>query len=271
MQKILGNLERLLFAYTQLRKLNVLRTGDLTGPLAISGKQERELLSRLARTGLIARVRRGLYLVPSRLPLGGTWSPDEVLALNTLMEDRGGRYQICGPNAFSRYGFDEQTPNRIYAYNNRLSEEREIASIALTLIKVDDARLGGVEIVKTADGWTAVYASRARTLVDAVYDWSRFNGLPRAYDWIRSDLASGRVSVEELVGMTVKYGNQGTVRRMGALLEAESIPRSALTRLENRLTRSTSLIPWIPVCPKRGRTSQRWGVVLNDRSCRADD
>jgi hypothetical protein len=35
------------------------------------------------------------------------------------MEDQGARYQICGPNAFNRYGFDEQVPTRIYAYNNR--------------------------------------------------------------------------------------------------------------------------------------------------------
>ena len=36
---------------------------------------------------MIAQVRRGLYLVPERLPLGGKWSPDEILALNTLIED----------------------------------------------------------------------------------------------------------------------------------------------------------------------------------------
>jgi predicted transcriptional regulator of viral defense system len=101
--KELGPLETQLFAYTQMRRARVLRTGDLTGPLRISAKQERELLSRLTRAGLIAQVRRGLYLVPNRLPLGGKWSPDEILALNTLMEDQDGRYQICGPNAFKCY------------------------------------------------------------------------------------------------------------------------------------------------------------------------
>jgi hypothetical protein len=57
------------------------------------------------------------------------------------MEDQDGRYQICGPNAFNRYGFDEQVPTRVYAYNNRLSRERTIGSVALTLIKVTDNRL----------------------------------------------------------------------------------------------------------------------------------
>ncbi len=126
MKRRLGNLERQLLAYAQLRKVRELRTGDLLKPLGITAKQERELYSRLARAGLIAQVRRGLYLVPRELPLGGAWTPDEALALNTLMSDRAGRYQICGPNAFNRYGFSEQIPNRVYAYNDKLSGERTI-------------------------------------------------------------------------------------------------------------------------------------------------
>src|SRR3990172_6323796 len=156
MKRKLGQLEMQLFAYVQMRKLRTLATGDLTGPLGISRKQERELFSRLSRSGMIAQVRRGLYLVPERLPLGGKWSPDEILALNTLMEDQEGRYQICGPNAFSRYGFDEQVPARLYAYNNRLSGDRRIGSVALTLIKVADDRLGDTEQIDTAEGETAV-------------------------------------------------------------------------------------------------------------------
>ena len=88
------------------------------------------LLSRLERAGLIARVWRGLYLVPRRLPLGGKWSPDEALALNTLMAAKQGRYQICGPNAFNFHGFDEQNPARVYAYHNRISGERQIGTVA---------------------------------------------------------------------------------------------------------------------------------------------
>ena len=142
MRRGLGRIETMLFAYAQLRRKATVHTGELRKPLQLSEKQERKLLSRLAKAGLIARVWRGLYLVPSKLPLGGKWSPDEALVLNTLMESQRGRYQICGPNAFNRYGFDEQIPTRVYAYNNRVSGERKIGSVALTLIKVSDERLG---------------------------------------------------------------------------------------------------------------------------------
>lgn len=266
MKQTLGNLERQLFAYAQLRGLKTLRTGDLTKALGISARQESKLFTRLSKAGMIAQVRRGLYLVPERLPLGGSWTPGESLALNTLFEAQDDRYQICGPNAFNRYGFDEQVPSRIYVYNNREWGDRRIGAVALTLIKVADKRLGETEIVPTAEGSKVVYSSRARTLLDAVYDWSRFNTLPRAFDWVRKELKAKRVTAAELVAVTLKYGDIGTIRRIGVLLEGEGIAAPLLRKLEKALPRTSSLIPWIPTKPKRGTVSRRWGVVINEQS-----
>ena len=97
--------------------------------------------------------------------------------------------------------------------------------MALTLIKVGDQRLGATKRSRTPEGHNVVYASHGRTLVDTVYDWARFDSLPRAYDWIRSDLRAGRVSAEKLVRLTCRYGYQGTKRRIGALLE-QTFPRA---------------------------------------------
>jgi predicted transcriptional regulator of viral defense system len=266
-KEALGRLEAQFFAYAQMRKLRTVRGGDLSGSiLGLTADQERKLLSRLARARLIARVRRGLYIVPPRLPLGGAWTPDEILAINTLIEDRQGRYQICGPNAFNRYGYDDQVPNRIYLYNNRISGDRAIAAINLTLIKVADERLGDTEKQKSVDGETAVYSSRARTLIDAVYDWSRFGSLPRAYDWIRADLGAGRVRPAELVRIALRYGDVGTIRRIGALLDREGVDERQLRKLNRELSALKNPIPWIPGRARRGNVDRRWGVVWNDRA-----
>jgi len=266
MSTALGDLETQLFAYVQLRRLNSVRTGQLTGPMGITPTQERELLSRLARRGLIARVRRGLYLVPPRLPPGGKWSPGEFSALSALINDREGRYQICGPNAFYRYGWDTQVPNRIYAYNNVISGERKIGSVAFVLIKVADKRLGETEVFQTPDGVEAVYSSRTRALVDAIYDWSRFGSLPGAYDWIRVELAEDKLAAKRLVTVALQYGNVSTLRRLGKLLDSSGIKPSLLRQLEARISISSALIPWVPTYPKRGTVDRRWGVVFNDQS-----
>ena len=154
-------------------------------------------------------------------------------------------------------------PTRVYAYNNRISGERSIGSVRLTLIKVADARLGGTEEVKASEGLVAVYAARARALVDAVYDWARFNSLPRGYGWIRRELDKKRVTPAELIDMTLRYADVGTVRRMGVLLEREGVDARLLRKLEKKLRRSTGLIAWIPTSPKRGSINRRWGVVVN--------
>ncbi|MBN2493455.1 MAG: type IV toxin-antitoxin system AbiEi family antitoxin domain-containing protein [Deltaproteobacteria bacterium] len=266
MARSLGNLERQAFAYAQLREQRIIATGDLSAPLGITAKKERELLSRLSRAGLIARVRNGLYLFPAKLPLGRRWSPDEALALNTLLEDRDGRYQVCGPNAFNRYGFDEQVPTLVYAYNNRISGARQVGAVALSLIKVADERLGDTAQIETAAGNNLVFSSRTRTLVDAVYDWSRFGSLPKAYGWIRSELSAGRVEVKTLVRSALQFGNQGTIRRLGALLEEEGASARQLGKLDRALTSKKSLIPMVPRTRAEGKVDRRWGVVRNDQS-----
>jgi predicted transcriptional regulator of viral defense system len=264
MSTVLGQLETRALAFAQARPGRPLETGDLARGLGWTGEQERKVLSRLARKGLLVRVRRGLYLAPPRLPLGGKWSPGGFLALATLIDDRGGRYQISGPNAFHRYGWTEQIPNRIYAYNNRISGDRQVGPVALTLIKVSDDRLGGTEVVHTPEGLDVVYASRARSLVDAVYDWSRFDSLPRAFGWIQDEISRDDAFAADLVEAAVEFGNQGTIRRIGGALERAGVRQGLLRRLERKLRSTTSLIPWVPSRSKKGTGSQRWGIVFND-------
>ncbi len=264
MSTALGKLETQAFAYIQMRGKPAVASEEIAGALRITAAQTRELLSRLARKKLIARVRRGLYLVPPRIPPGGRWSPSEFMALETLLADRGGRYQMCGPSAFHRYGWDEQVPNRVYAYNNRVSGERRIGSAMLTLIKVSADRLGSVESFTTPDGATAIYSSRARSLVDAVYDWPRFDSLPRAYGWIRDELRLGKVDGGEIVDAAVRFGNTSTRRRIGKLLELEGVDTVILKKLEREVPATSALIPWCPTRPKRGAVDRRWGVVFNE-------
>lgn len=263
MKKRLGNLERQLFAFVQMRSKRTLRTGELLNFLQITSKQERELLDRLNTFGIISQVRRGLYLVPEKLPLGGKWNPTDILAINTLIEDQQGKYQICGPNAFNRYGFDEQIPTRMYVYNNRLSEERTIGSIAITLIKVNDNRLGDIEEVTTREGEIGLYSSRRRSLLDAVYDWSRFNTLPRAYRWIEKEIVAKRVLPQDLVEMTLRYADVGTMRRIGFVLDKLGVQKTLLAKFRKVLKPSSSFIPLIPSLPKRGSINRQWGVLIN--------
>ncbi len=264
MDATLGKYETQFFAYIQARSKNSVETDELVQALGWTPNLESKILSRLTRKGLVARVRRGLYLVPQRLPPGGKWSPGEFAVLASLLNDHQGKYQICGPNTFNRYGWTDQMPNRIFAYNNRFSGERETGAIRLTLIKVIDDRLGTTERVTTPEGIAVPYSSKARSLMDAIYDWSRFNSLPQGYDWITTELAKDDKIASELTAACLRFGNQGTLRRVGYLLEKLGVQEMLLRKLGKAIRPSTSIVPWIPTRSKRGAINKRWGVAVND-------
>lgn len=127
----LGALEQRFLSYAQFQKLSLVRFGQLREALELTAEQERKVLSRLARGGTIIRLKRGVYLVPPQLPLGGVWNPGEALILRELMRvHNNGRCQLCGWTVFNRHGFTEQVSARIVAYNNRIYGTRIIGGSA---------------------------------------------------------------------------------------------------------------------------------------------
>ena len=258
----LGNLSVSFFAYVQLKNLEVVRTGEIAPVLGITGAQERDLFRRLSNSGWIVRLKRGVYIVPSRIPAGGKYSPGTALILEKLMEEEKGKYQVCGPTAFNFYGLDDQIPSVTYLYNNRISAKRSIGSLAFQFIKVADNRLGAVNAVRTRDS-EIIYSSKARTLMDAVYDWSRFNSLPRGYDWVGRETKNDFKLATELCEATIKYGNMATTRRIGFLFDRIA-PNSKLTnRLKCQLSTSSALIPWVPGRSTKGTINRKWGIIVN--------
>ncbi|MBW1863474.1 MAG: type IV toxin-antitoxin system AbiEi family antitoxin domain-containing protein [Deltaproteobacteria bacterium] len=259
----LGNLSSRFFAYVQLKRLDVVRTGEIAPILDISASQERDLFRRLSDSGWILRLKRGLYLVPPRIPAGGKYSPGAALILQKLMDEEKGRYQICGPTAFNFYRLDDQIPSVTYLYNNRISGKRSIGSLAFQFIKVADERLGAVNAVSTLEDMKTIYSSKSRTLMDAVYDWSRFNSLPRGYDWIKGEIKNEPSLASEIIKNTAKYGNMATTRRIGYLLDILVRNSRTMNRLHRQLSTSNSLIPWIPGRSAKGTINRKWGIIVN--------
>jgi predicted transcriptional regulator of viral defense system len=179
------------------------------------------------------------------------------------MEEEEGRYQICGPSAFSFHGLDDQIPSVTYLYNNRISGKRSIGSLAFQFIKVADDRLGASKAVRTREDLDIIYSSKARTLMDAVYDWSRFNSLPRGYDWIKKEIRKEPELASELIKVTAEYGNMATIRRIGYLMDTLILNPRMVNRLQRQLSTSSSMIPWIPRRAAKGTNNRKWGIIVN--------
>jgi len=260
----LGSLASRFFAYTQLKKKEIVRTGELSPILEITPTQENDLLRRLSASGWIVRLKRGIYLVPPRLPAGGKYSPGIAFILQKMMSECKGSYQICGPTAFNFYGFEEQLTSITYVYNNAISGRKTIGSLTFQFIKIADQRLGGTQSFTTREGGKIIYSSKARTLMDSVYDWSRFNSLPKGYEWIRQKIGKDDRLLEDLSKAAVRYGNKATARRLGYLLDSMQKKQEIIEKLEVKIGKSKSLIPFIPNKPARGTINRRWGIIDNE-------
>jgi predicted transcriptional regulator of viral defense system len=179
------------------------------------------------------------------------------------MDVMKGQYQISGPNAFNFYGYDDQVPNRIYVYNNLIFGEKNIGGTDFVFIKTDSNRLGSTRSLNTPDDIVTIMVSKTRALVDAVYDWTRYNTLPRAYGWISETIKKEPILIDNLIGDTLKYSNKGTTKRIGYLLAQLGIIDERLIEIKRQLSSSKSLIPWIPGQAAKGSINREWGLIIN--------
>ncbi len=261
---LLGGMASNFFAFAQMRRQDVVRSGEMASALGLNLVQERNLFRRLTKAGWIVRLQRGLFLTPKVLPAGGRWNPSESIILPAFMKAIQSQYQISGPTAFNKYGFDDQVSNSVFVYNDRLSGIRRIGSTRYAFVRVARARIGSIERIKTPEGEELYYSSRERALIDALYDWSRFNGIPRVFEWIRQELKKGSMSAAGLARVAVRFGNQSTLRRLGWVLQRAKASPVALKIIKQALRVSNSPISMVPSKSRKGPIVKAWGVIDNE-------
>ncbi len=262
MKPVLGILETKFFSWVQLYSKEIVCLGDIQNILKITPKQERELFSRLVRKGFIVRLTRGVYLVPSILPPGGQWMPDEYTIIFQLMRHVDADYQICGPLSFQRLGLSEQVPNVIAIYNTKLSGLKKIGRLSLQLIKVNGSRIGGRDIIKLSDEKFVYISNFGRTLMDSVYEWSRFNTLPIAYKWISTYINNENI-LSQLIQATLKYSNVATKKRIGFILEKNCVSGLHLKKILGKIPHAKGWVVLDPNRPSKGKIIKKWGIIDN--------
>lgn len=259
----LGPLETKFFSWAQMRRVQVVRTGDLVLALALTPQQEADLFKNMRRGGRIVQLQRGLYAVPPRLPPGGKWTPSAPLLVALLMGEMEARYQITGLAAFQLHGLTTQVPIETRVYNTAFSGRREIGGLPFLFIKVKEKSLGGQQIVEIkGTDQRAVFSTLPRAVFDAIYDYSRFGTLPRAYGWV-AERVRDKLFISQLVDMAIRYGNVGTRRRLGCALERLEASPAQVGRILKSVRKTTAFIPLVPGYKKGGRPDSRWGVLVN--------
>ncbi len=261
--KKIGDLEVKLLAFMQLKYSPIIKSGDMVEVLGITQQRENNLLSNMNRKGLVVRIKRGYYVVSPKLPTGNYARISEYKLLYYIMQAYNTQYLISGPTAIYYYGYITQIPNRIYVYNDKIYGDRQIGGSSFVFMKTSAKRLKAAVIIKKYDGTEVPYTSRARLLIDCIYDWNRYNTIPRVFKWIKKEIEKDADITEKLVSNAIRYGNRSVQCRLGYLLEKLEVNAELVERLQKKIAGSKSIIPLIPNTDFKGSVNKKWGLIIN--------
>ena len=257
-------LEGRLMAWAQMREVHCADSERIQTELRLSPKVSRELLDKMNRRGLIVQLQRGLYLIPDKLPPGGTWQPSAEVAIFYFLRYKKAQWQETGPGVFQYHGLSEQLANQSFVYNNRVSATRKFGKLEVQFIKVPTSRLGKFEEIHLKGEPFALrrIASLPRAVFDAIYDYNRFGSMARAFRWIEHRCTNPGF-VKELIDCAIEHGNVASRRRIGWILSSCGIGKKPLHALRTSLRPTRSYIPVDPGKLSRGRINKEWGVLDN--------
>ncbi len=246
----------------QLKNQEVVRLGELQKQLGLDPTQERKLLQRLTNNGYLFRLQRGIYLVPTKIPAGGYWRPNEYYIIDKFMQIHDATYYISGLAAFNYHGLSEQIANQYLVYNNKLSALKKFGDLTVRFIKINKNRINGTNEITLPNKQKAHIASLARTILDAINDWKRFGKLEDAFKWVE-DRKDNKKFVSDFILLTEQYANNSSKRRIGYILEKLGISERKLLPLSRKLKSIQSWIPLFPDLAARGITNKKWRIIDN--------
>ncbi len=259
----LGPLGAKFFAYAQAHKMDIVCLGEIQKSLNLTPLQERRLLERLNKVGLVFRLQRGVYIVPEKITAGGFWRPNDYLIIAVYMELHQANYYIGGLSAFNRHGFSAQIPMQLTVYNDKISGLKKFGKLTVKFAKVAKRRITAFDSLAIPAHQKNIHvASLSRTILDAINDCNRYKILPEAYLWLKKYCVDKKF-LKDFICLVAKSANNNAIRRIGFYLEQQGIDDEILKPLLKKISPTKAWITLIPNKVRRGKTNKKWGIINN--------
>ncbi len=224
-------------------QMPILTTQQFAALVGLSVNSASVLLSRLVKAGIVTRVLRGRYALPSTNALAvatGIYVPSYV----SLWA------------AYEHYGTTTQSPRVIDVINpvhsGSLRLHLEDGQCVLRFVKTDSRLIYGFK-KEYFGGKVAFIAEKERAVVDGLL----FPGYV-PLDEVASAIESG-VDSRKALEYARRTGRQAVVKRMAYLLT--EVGTGELSIEPGEL--SDTYVPLDPALPRRGRHDSKWRVIVN--------
>ncbi len=208
-------------------------------------KSTRVLLSRLAKEGILVRVKRGHYCLPSTNVLSvvsNIYTPSYV----SLWA------------AFEHYGTTTQSPQVIDVINANKSGKRELSldegRFESRFVKTDKSFLYGIE-KSYLDGKVAFIAEKEKAIIDGLL-FSDYVPLGEVQEAIKDG-----IDTDKAIEYASRSKKQVVKKRLGYLLNQEGFDCDP-ERFDNL---SDTYVPLDPSFCRRGEYDSKWRIIDNRR------
>ncbi len=225
-------------------KISVFTPSQISSMLDKKIESAKVLLSRLTKEGIIVRVKKGHYCLPSSNVLSvasNIYSPSYI----SLWA------------AFEYYGTTTQSPQIIDVINSKKSGKRELTledgKFQLRFVKTDESFLYGIDKVYL-DGKSAFIGEKEKTVIDGLL-FNDYVPLGEVVDAIEDGIDDRKA-----IRYAKRCGKQVVIKRLGYLLAKEGTDLDS-----DELSLSETYVPLDPSLPRRGSYDSKWRVIDNRR------
>lgn len=242
--------------------------------LRLGASNVNDMLYRLARSGLVRRLRRGYYALAAATP-STPEIPEFYIATKMMVPSA-----ISHWSAMSYHGLTEQIPRRVTAFTPKKfitpamrgqkadqntdshSQFWEIDHVRYEYMYVLPRSFFGIEEIWLGEFFKVPITDKERTLLEGFINPSYFGG----FGFVMSilDQHSRELSIPRLVAHAVQYQTGSVAKRLGWALHQLGTPERTLAPLKQFHGRGYTRLD--PALPAKGSYDGQWGIINNLRS-----
>jgi len=228
-----------------------------------------QALARMAESGWIQRIRRGLYVGTAELP-GFARVPSFAIATQLVTPSA-----ISHWSALSFHGLTEQLPHDVISTTSKkvvtpsMRESHHspegkkhvwmVGEVAYRYVTVRPRFFFGWEWVWLDEHFRVPIFTKERTLLDMFASPHAFGGIGEALEILEHHL--GEIRIPKLVDEALQYGVTSVCKRLGWCLQKTGVSDRRTSRLRRIPAAGFSLLD--PGSPAQGPYDKHWKVQVN--------
>jgi len=216
----------------------------------------RVILSRLEKSGLIERIKRGTYLIIPLASEKGRYTMHEFVLASHLIRP----YAIGYWSALHHYGLTEQIPETVFIQTHARSKKTLVETLGITfrIIRIKEEKIFGLR-KEWIDDAQVIITDKEKTIIDCLDKPQYAGGIIEVAKALGTHQMTDTFDLNKMSRYAIDIGNSAVVRRLGYLADTVGLDVGhTLPRPE-----SHNYLLLDPTMPAVGRKNAAWRLVIN--------